>query len=197
VTQWILPGRLSGGEAAGWFRRPRLRNLFGLLAPNVRIATPDDSSSRTPPFVERIWMPAYAIRLHAISKQRDQNIWASVDGWTGQFAIFERVNQLQEQTLQEDHFLPGLDETKATEIARHELLKFVLRVRGERGKPVVDSVEEVRVYHFPVWVLYFRRGRAMDLRTLDGYTGKDGGPKLRVAVINALVAARRAAVSSP
>jgi hypothetical protein len=193
VTQLILPGRFSGDDAVAWFARPRLRNLYGLLAPRARVAVPDDSASRTPPFVERIWMPGYAIRLHAIAKQRDQSVWTSVDGWTGQFAIFERVEQLQELALEEDYFPPGLEETKAIEIARHYLLQYVLRVRGEVGKPVVDAVEEVRIFHFPVWVLYYRRGKAIDVRTMDGYTGKDGGPKLRISVVNALVAARDAA----
>lgn len=192
MTQFLLPARLSGEEAVAWFRRPCLRNLFGLLAPSARIAVPGDTASRTPPFIERIWMPAYAIRLHATSKQREQSVWTSVDGWTGQFAILECMDQVEERILAEDHFPPGLDETQAIAVARHGLLQFVMRVRGEAGKPVVDSVEEVRLYHFPVWVLYFRRGRrALDVRTLHGFTGKDGGPKLRVAVLNALVAARK------
>jgi hypothetical protein len=58
-------------------------------------------------------------------------------------------------------------------------------------------VEEIRLYYLPVWVLYYRRqGTFLDIKVLDGHTGKPGGAKTRVAVLNALVAAKKSRQSA-
>lgn len=191
-----LPPRITGQEAARHFARPRLKNLYGLLSRPVRIAQTGAPDTRVLPFVERFWMPAYAICLHAVSPQKEHTIWTSVDGCSGHFSLFERIEQLDTRDLQEAAFPPTLEEERAVELARKGLLQFILRQRGQFNKPVIDRVEEIRLYHFPVWTCYYRRWKRLDIKVLDAYTGKSAGARTRVAVLNALVAARKARLSN-
>ncbi len=188
-----LPALIGGTQAARYFSRPRLRNLYGRLAPEIRIAVPGAQETRVPPFVERLWMPAYAICLHASSKNTKKLVWTSVEGISGDFTLMECVNELAECELNEDAFPPAVDEARAVELARKGLLGFTLVQRGQLGKPAVDEVREIRPYYFPVWVFYrFRARKRIDLSVLDARTGKSAGAKMRVSVVNALVRARKA-----
>jgi hypothetical protein len=196
MTSLYLPARITGEQAARYFSRPRFRNLFGLLARPVHVATAGSPSARIPPFVELLWLPAHAVCLHTASKQGDRRVWTSVEGVSGEFTLFECVDDLASCEPDADWFPPTINEQRATELARTGLLKYVMAQRGQLNKPVVDAVEEIRLYHFPVWVLYYRRrGTFLDIKVLDGYTGKSAGAKMRIAVINALVAAKKPAKS--
>ena len=192
MTALCLTARIKGDEVARRVCRPRLRNLFGVLAKPVRVAQHGDPSTRIPPFIERLWMPAYAVCLHTVARRKQKSIWTSVDGWTGQFSLLERVEELALHELEEESFSPNLNEPQAVELARKGLLLFILHQRGQINKPLIEGVEDVRLYYLPVWVYYYRRyGAYLDLKVIDGYTGKSAGAKMRVAVINALVAARK------
>lgn len=191
-TLLCLPGRIAGDGAVRYFRRPRLLNLLGLLAPEVRVAAPDDPSSRVPPFVERLWMPAYAICLQATARQQPKSLWTSVDGWSGQCSILECVDELVPREIADTAFAPKLTEGEAVAAGRAGLLRYILAQRGQSNKPVVGTLEEIRLYHAPVWAYYYRRsGRYIDVKVLDGCTGKSAGAKVRVAVLNALVATKK------
>ncbi len=186
-----LPARLDAHTAGKAFMCPRWGNLFGLLARAVH--TKREPGKPAPlPFVERIWMPAYAIRFAFSSRRGPSNAWVSVDGCSGAFALFEPVEELAEREIREDLFPSLLDEAAAEQAGRQGLLKYALRIRGGPDKPVVDAMVEIRSYHFAVWVYYYRRRlKYIDLKVLDGYTGKSAGAKMRVSVINALIAARQ------
>ncbi|MBI4556988.1 MAG: hypothetical protein HY706_05335 [Candidatus Hydrogenedentes bacterium] len=187
-----LPARIEGEWAARYFSRPRLRNLFGLWAGLVRVAQAGDSTTRIPPFVERLWMPAYAIRLRTLTGQKENHVWAAIDAWLGQFSLFECVEDLVLTDLNDDSFPPHISENQATALARGGLQKHILRQRGQFHKPEIDVVEELKLYYHPVWVYYYRRrSKYLDIKVLDGYSGKSGGAKMRVAVVNALVAAHQ------
>ncbi|HPO12515.1 MAG TPA: hypothetical protein PLI09_03650 [Candidatus Hydrogenedentes bacterium] len=195
MTQvYCLPGGVPGEFAARYFGRPRLANLYGLLSRPVRVASTEDPATRIPPFVERIWMPAYAIRIQAATRKDSNSVWTSVDGWSGQCAIMDCSDQLVEWELDEDCMPPKLEETEAVKAARKGLLRFILSQRGQMNKPDIGAVEEIRLYHFPLWVYYHHRrfGKRLDIKVLDGCTGKSAGAKMRIALINALVAAKKA-----
>jgi hypothetical protein len=195
VTLLCLPARIAGNQAAGHFGRPRFTNLFGLLARPVRVATLSSPETRITPFVERLWMPAYAVCLHAVSSKGDRRVWTSVEAVCGEFTLFDCIEDLVPIDLDKDWFPPEITETQAVDHARKGLLKYVISQRGQLNKPLADAVEEIRPYHFPLWVYYFRRqGRFLDIKVLDARTGKSAGAKMRVAVLNAMVAARKAAL---
>lgn len=192
MTGYCLPAHVTGAQAAAYFARPRFANLFGCLAPSIRVAAPQTPASRIPPFVERFWMPAYAICVRSISSKGEQHTWTSVDGISGVFTLLECVEELAERLLEEESFPAGIGEAGAGELARHGLLRYIMAQRGQIDKPVVDAVTEIRPYHYPVWVYYFRRfGSRIDFKVLDGYSARSGGAKMRVAVLDVLIAAKR------
>jgi len=186
-----LPARVAGDQVARHFSRPRFRNLYGLLARPVRVAAAGTPSSRVPPFVERLWLPAYAVCLRATIRDNQKSVWASVEGVSGEFALLDCLDELVPRELDEDWFPPAISETQAAELARKGMLRYVMAQRGQWNKPTVDAVEEIRSYYFAVWVYYYRRRKHLDLKVLDGYTGKSAGAKMRVSVINALIAAKQ------
>lgn len=186
-----LPARINGEEAARRFTRPRLANLYGLTVRPVRVASAGDASTRVPPFIERLWMPAYAVRLHTSTRGKPGGVWAAVDAWSGQFSLLEREGEIAPREPEEERFPPRLDEREAETLARAGLLQYILRRRGQ-SKPVIEGVEKVELYYYPLWVLYYRRRRKfLDIKVLDGYTGDTTGAKMRAAIIDALVAARQ------
>ena len=187
MTHATLPVRLDAEAAARAFRRPRARNLFGLLRPRPVSQSPDGQ----PASLELVWMPAYAFRVALSRGTRRSDSWVSVDASYGGFALFDRLGELKEQEPEGAVFEPVLDAHAAEKLAREGLVRYILRRRG--AKPDIDSVEEVRLYYAPVWVYYVRRiGRKIDLAVRDGYTGDPMGGRVRVAVLNAFIREREA-----
>jgi hypothetical protein len=192
LSSLCLPVRIGPDAAVQRFNKRKLKNLYGLLAREIRIAAPDDSASRRPPFIERLWLPAYAVLVHTRLREKENRVWTSVDGLSGYFAFLDDINLLKSTEPTEDAFPPTVTPDQAEKAARRGLLQFILRQRGQLNKPVIDAVEEIRLYHFPVWVLYRRHLRnRIDLQVLDAFTGSPGGAKMRVAVINALIDAHK------
>jgi len=181
VKTLILPARIDAASAAKAFQRPRMKNLFGYLTRPVKRA-PDG----LPASIELVWMPTYAFRIALSRAGRHSDIWVSVDGSYGGFALFERLGALREEKPDGEVFPPVLDPQAAEKYAREGLVKYILRKRGP--KPNIDSVEEMRLYHTPVWVYYFHRlGKKIDLAVHDAYTGDPMGGNMRIAVLNAFI----------
>lgn len=187
-----LPGRLEGREIADIISRPRLANLYGLFSRQIRIADKDNPQSRRTPFLERLWLPAYAVLVHATSRQSEKEVWTSVSGLSGHFTLLDCAEDLVMMDLDEDYFPPALDEAQVTKIAKHGLMRFVIGQRGQINKPVVDDVLQIRQYLYPCWVYYFSRlfGK-YDIKVFDSSTGKGAGPRVRAEVINAMVVASK------
>jgi len=191
LTSLCLPARVDEDAALRFFSRPRPGNLFGLLAQPVHAAG-GDSASRVPPFIEPLWLPAHAVRVHATSPKGERSVWTAVEGINGEFSLLECDGELAERDITGDVFPPSVNETRAAELAREGMMRYILSQRGQINKPVVDGIEEVRPYHYPVWVCYYRRRRVfLDIMVLDARTGKSGGAKMRIAVLHALVARRK------
>lgn len=192
MTLFCLPGRLSGADAVAKINRPRLGNLYGLLSRPIRVHAPGDPSTRVPPFVERLWMPSYAFHFHAERAGKRGFVWAAIDAWSGAFAIIDNYDELQTLEIEEESFGPRIDEAAAAEMARKCLLQAALRQRGQFNKPIIGGLEDVRLFHTPVWVLYRRRrNRRIDIRVIDGHSGALAGAKTRAAVLDALIAASK------
>lgn len=194
ITVKCLAVRFPSKRAAAFFEQPRLANLYGLLVKPTNIARPGDPESRKMPFIECLWMPAYAVLLRTTVRGQEKMMWTSVDAWAGDVTLFDAVVEL-EPCEKTDAFLPpGLDETQAAQAARSGLQKYILRRRGQMNKPVIEAVEQIELFYFPLWIYYFaRRGKHIDIKLLDAVTGKSAGPKTRLGVLNALVADRRGA----
>jgi hypothetical protein len=171
--------------ALGIFRRRRVRNLFGLLRHRPLKTTPQG----TPASVELVWMPLYAFRMVLIRGGRRTKVWVSIDASFGGFALFERMDELEERMPDGDFFDPVIDGEKAERLARDGMVRLILRRRGT--KPDVEGVDDRCFYYTPVWVYYFRRfGKKIDLAVLDGYTGDKMGARMRIAVLDAFIRRR-------
>jgi hypothetical protein len=187
-----LPPRVSAQEAIEKFNQRKLRNLYGLLLKDIRVAAPGEPASRVPPFIERLWLPAYAVCVHAYLRDKESRVWTTVDGLAGYSMFMDNVHELELRDLSEDAYPPGVTPEQAEAAARKGLLQYILRQRGQFNKPIIDAVEEVRLFHRPVWVLYYHRvGKNLDIKALDAYSGAPGGAKMRVAVLDALMNARK------
>ncbi|MBX7258422.1 MAG: hypothetical protein K1Y02_18815 [Candidatus Hydrogenedentes bacterium] len=192
MTLFCLPGRLSGADAVAKFNRPRFGNFYGLLSRRIRVSAADDPSSRVPPFVERLWMPSYALCFHAERGGKQSLVWTAIDAWSGAFAIIDNIDEIQSVHVVEESFPPMIDEAAAIETARKCLLQASLRLRGQFNKPIVGALEKSLVFYTPHWVLYLRRrNRRIDIRVVDGYSGAIAGAKTRVAILDALIAASK------
>jgi hypothetical protein len=192
LTSLCLPVVVSAEEAVRFFGRPRLGNCFGRFAQRAAVAVRDDPATRVLPFIERLWLPSFAVLVHATSRKREQSVWTAVEGINGEFSLLECDDELAERELDGDVFPAIIDETRITALARKGAMLYVLRQRGLINKPIVDGVEKIRPYHYPVWVCYYRRrGVFLDVMVQDARTGKSGGPKMRISVLHALVARRR------
>ena len=191
MTSLCLPAQVGAEAALRFFRRPRMGNLLGLYAQQARVAVEGDSASRVMPFIERLWLPAFAVRVHATSPRSQHSVWTAVEGIHGEFSLLECDNELAGRELDGEVFPAVIDETRAAALARKGAMHYVLIQRGLLNKPVVDGIEEIRPYHYPVWVCYYRRGGSLDVMVQDARTGKSGGPKMRISVLHALVARKR------
>lgn len=186
MSPLFLPARFSKEEAAHFFIRPRLKNLWGLLRKRPVKSALDGN----PASLELVWMPAYAFQLSLSKGKLHSSTWVSVDASFGGFALFERGHILEERISESNCFPPVLNETEAEQRARQGLLRFVLRKRG--AKPFIDDVEACLLYYQPVWVYYYHRmGRKIDLAVLDGYAGTPMGGQMRVAIVNAFIHLRK------
>lgn len=190
---YCLPACVDGAEAARLFAKPRLRNLFGLFARTVRVPEPGEPSTRILPFVEKLWLPAYTVCIRTSSAKGDQKVWTSVEGVSGTFSLFDAVEDLDSRNVEEEAFPPTIGASEAVELARSGLVRYIMSQRGQLDKPAVLEATEVYPYHFPVWVCYFYRGlsRHLDLKVLEACSGRAGGAKLRISVLNALIASKR------
>ncbi len=190
MTSLCLPAHVGAEAAARFFRRPRIGNLFGLLAGQTRVAAAagGDPATRALPFIERLWMPAFAVRVHAACAKTEHSVWTAVEGINGEFSMLECHHELAERELDGDVFPPVIDETRVAAFARKGMMQYVLTQRGLMNKPIVDGIEEILPYHHPVWVCYYRRRSVfLDVMVQDARTGKSGGPKMRISVLHALV----------
>ena len=194
TTVQCLAVRISSERAAGFFERPRLLNLYGLLVKPTRVAKSGDRESRKLPFIECLWMGAYAVLVRTTVRGAESTVWTSVDGWSGDVTLFDAVVELAPCEKTGDFLAPDLDEKGAAAAARAGLQKHILRRRGQINKPIIQGVEQVILYYYPVWVYYYQRRRIyIDIKVFDAVTGKPAGAKVRVGVLNALVASRRGA----
>ena len=194
MSSLCLPAHLDGKAAERFFRRPRFGNFFGLFALKARVAAPDTpAASRALPFLERLWLPAYAVRVHTTSPKGERSVWTAVEGINGEFSLLECDNELATRDLDGEIFPPAIDENRAGELARKGMMQYILSQRGQMNKPIADGIEEILPYHYPVWVCYYRRrGVFLDIKVLDARTGNSGGAKMRISVLQALVAAKNA-----
>lgn len=178
-----IEARVSEDAALRFFHRRRLGNLYGLLRRRSRVTT---LGGKSLPYMERVWLPHYRIDIRVVSHRGPGQISVSVEGHSGSFAIFQMHEDLVEGNLDEELFPPALTQEEAVETGRRELLKTILRRRGQQEKPYIEDTLGVDIFYYPFWVYYFRRrGRYLDIRLQDAISGERGGNRTKMGLLNA------------
>ena len=173
--------RVSQTEALRFFERRRAGNLWHILHRD-----PIVKRGRLP-YAELVWIPHYLIALGVNSSRGPGEIVVSVEAHSGAFTIVEGQAGLVEGTPEGEAFPPRLAEDEAIKIGRKELLKSIMRRRGQRHKPVIQDTRAVSLFHYPYWVYYFERRRGLlDIAVADAVTCDKGRARTKVGVLSAL-----------
>jgi hypothetical protein len=191
-----VPPRISREESERFFRGPQWRNLFGLCAFPPVPAGKNDDGSPTLPWIECVWLPHYRIDIEGHYARRRGCLSASIEAWSGAFAFFQLHDTLAEGLPPGPYFEAGIPEEEAVRLARREMLRNIMRRRGQQEKPALGKTLSASLFHYPFQVLYFQRRRGrIDIRIQDAYTGERGGNRNRTGLLQALTESRKSRIT--
>lgn len=157
------------------------------------IFPPPHSPELKLPRLELIYFPYYLVEIAVSSSKGPGTVQLSVEGCSGAFAFFEQSeNFIGDMPQNGDVFSPSLDEAKAQEIARDELLSATMRRRSTHGeKPYATGVVDCGLFHYPLWVYYYerRKGR-ISVMVRDAVVGAPIGNRTRNGILQAFIEKR-------
>lgn len=192
----IIEPRVPESSARAYFERRRWQNLWGLLkVSSVKTAANTTSNKPLLPSIQLVWLPHYVVTVDVSSRKGPGEIDVSVEAHSGSFAIF----QMHEDLIEKDEvpgevFEPKLGEKEIIEIGRRELLKTILRRRGQREKPTIIGTGEIDLFYYPFWIYYYeRRHGLLDIQVFDAARGIKGGTRTKVGILSGLVGSDTAA----
>jgi hypothetical protein len=192
----IIEPRVLESAALAFFERPRLQNLWGFLASSSNPLQSDPNShKRRLPSTQLVWLPHYIVSVKVDSRKGPGLIDVCVEAHSGAFAVFEMHPDLVEkEDVEGEIFSPRLEEKESVRIARTELLKTILRRRGQREKPAIVGTGEIDLFHYPFWIYYYERRRGLlDIQVYDAARGIKGGTRTKVGILSGLVGSDEAA----
>ena len=194
VAMQVIEPRVTEKEARRYFERRRAGNLWGLLNLHKSAKGPPGSTKPEKPRVDLVWLPHYYIRFRVVSRLGPGEIAVSVEAHSGSFAIFQMEENLVDREIEGEVFEPRLSIDRATEIGRRDLVKSILRQRGQWNKPEVQEALEPDLFYYPFWVYYYERRRGLfDIQVYDAARGVKGGPRTKVGILSGLVGSNEAA----
>jgi hypothetical protein len=189
----VIEPRVTEDEARRYFERHRAGNLWGLLRPRRITTGPLGSTKPGKPPIELVWLPHYHVRFRVFSRRGPGEIAVSVEAHSGSFAVFQMQEDLIDREIEGEVFEPRLSCDRATEIGRRDLLKSILRQRGQWNKPEVRETLGVDLFYYPFWVYYYERKRGLfDIQVYDAARGVKGGPRTKVGILSGLVGSNEA-----
>ncbi|MCF6284470.1 MAG: hypothetical protein L3K26_04710 [Candidatus Hydrogenedentes bacterium] len=148
-------------------------------------------SGRDLPYIEQIWFPYHLYTFEMTSPKGPGLMTVSVEAWSKAFAIFQLGEQLSDtQPETGEVFAPKLSIEDCEPTARDDLLHTVMRQRSRSGgKPVPGDIIERETILYPFWVYYYQRKKGLlDLKIVDGISGRQIGHRTRGAVLEAFLA---------
>ncbi|MCB9782761.1 MAG: hypothetical protein H6751_07330 [Candidatus Omnitrophica bacterium] len=180
----IIEPRVSEASALAHFERREWKNLWGLF----RVRSDPTKSPRLPR-TQLVWLPHYIVTVLVDSKIGPGEIDVSVEAHSGSFAIFEMHENLEEKDeVEGEVFDLKIGEKEAVEIGRRELLKTILRRRGQREKPAIVGSGKVDLFYYPFWIYYYERRRGLlDIQIYDAARGEKGGARTKVGILSGLI----------
>ena len=183
VPEHAVPLICRKGCAMAW------RRLF------IRASHNEAGASGKPlPYTEKIWFPYHIYTFEMNSRKGPGQLEASVESWSGAFAIFQLSEYLIDGEPEEgESFAPRLSLEECEPLARDNLIHTIMRQRSRLGgKPVPGDIVARETILYPLWIYYFARKRGiLDLKIVDGLTGRPNGHRTRTGVLDAFLAKER------
>lgn len=179
VPESAVAGICEGGTLGPWKR------FIGR-----RRAAASETGGRTYPYAERIWFPYYLFTIEVTSRKGAGFMQVTVESWSGAFAIFQLDEYLSDADRAEGDVFPHRRDMDACAIsAREDLLHTILRQRSRMGgKPMPGEITAREPILYPLWVYYyFRRKNLLDIKVVDGATGRLIGHRTRGAILQAFL----------
>ena len=144
------------------------------------------------PFVQQVWMPFYAIPIMAKTRGEPHLIPTAVEAYSGAFALFGNQNDLIEAVPDGECFPPALSPEDAQLIARTELVKSIIRRRGQRDKPMIENALNPELFYYPFGLYYYRTvSRKLGVKIYDAVAARNAAARNRAGLLEALVHAHR------
>tara|TARA_R110002096_G_scaffold118243_1_gene256041 strand:- start:74 stop:679 length:606 start_codon:yes stop_codon:yes gene_type:complete len=182
VPEHAVPLICGKGCAMAW------RRLF-VPAPRDKA----DGAGKALPYTEKIWFPYHIYTFEMNSRKGPGQLEASVESWSGAFAIFQLSEHLLEGEPESgERFEPRLSIEECEPLARDNLIHTIMRQRSRLGgKPVPGDIVGRETILYPLWIYYFARKRdIIDIKVVDGVTGRPNGHRTRAGVLDAFLAKR-------
>ncbi len=185
---------MSEESALAFFQRRNWKNLWGLLRVSSKTRVSQSTSPRLPR-TQIVWLPHHIVSIQVDSRQGPGEIDISVEAQSGAFAIFQMHENLEDvESVEGEVFDFKIEEKEAIEIGRRELLKTILRRRGQREKPAIVGAGKVDHFYYPFWIYYYERRRGLlDIQVFDAARGIKGGTRTKVGILSGLVGSDSAA----
>lgn len=139
--------------------------------------------------VELIWLPYY--RVHRVVCGTDgpaETAWL-VSAGDGEVVRLGSPGPTWEDGPPRSpgpQFAPRLGPDDALKVAEQAFSVAGFRTVAPSVRPA-PAVSTAELVEYPLWVAYVRRGAGWDIRIVDAVTGSPAGPRLKSAVLGALV----------
>ena len=161
----------------------------------IRLRPEDEGlGGRKLPYTQKIWFP-YHIYTFEMTSRKDPGIMqVSVESWSGAFAIFQLAEHLRDSLPDDGEiFAPKLSIEDCEPHARDNLIHTIMRQRSRfGGKPVPGDIIERETILYPLWVFYYaRKSNVIDVKLVDGMSGRQSGHRTRSGVLEAFVAKKQ------
>ncbi len=183
-----IPARVSMDDAMRFFKRRRPANLYGLIPHKGPIAT---SRGKGLPLIERIWLSYYLVDLELRSLGKLGRATVSVEGFSGAFAVFQMHDDMVDGPPPDsEYFPPKIARKEAVRTARQELVRAILRRRGQQDKPFIENTLAVNLLYYPYWVYYFKKAGKLSIRVQDALTAEKAGNRTRAGILQAFANAQ-------
>lgn len=139
--------------------------------------------------LELVYLTHYLVTFPVTQDDRSGVILSLISGYDASFSRIEVAAAAFEPHSAEQTLLPCTVQNteQILAAARQGTLMALINApgwatnRARLGEPTVETIG------YPVWAYYFRRRKGiLDVRTLDGWTGRLGTARVKLALLSAL-----------
>lgn len=139
--------------------------------------------------IELIWLPYYRVHLVACGADGPVELSCLVSAGDGELVRLGSPGPTWDDCPPGrlgPQFAPRLGPDDALEVAEQAFSAAGFRTVAASVRPA-PAASTAELVEYPLWVAYVRRRAGWDIRIVDAVTGSPAGPRLKSAVLGALV----------